>query len=246
MDKITNAKFFVRGHATDIIQLVDENDRHIGVVTYRKLLYNHETIPVCEESFLIEESFWQRASDYFKKSPDDMVPIMDSQNNIISFCYNDTRRYYEFEVALKAFENADYIPVALQEIYPKMQQVCIMDINEFAYRLYRILDKYNVPVCVIGEKWGWFCIEPFNGYSDYPDFARLYIYAEGTGLTREEKEHIIPGYDDLQAFEGGFWTIVDWANKNTQYVIEEQSKRLTELGVCVCKVITQHMSNYHL
>lgn len=224
--------FFLDGHRQSVLQLVDEKQKHVGIVTYRELLKKPNEINVCRDKVILDDNFWEEAAKCLGDETKKLIPVFDTDNNILGFCYQDVILHSTLYGALSQIEKSENLPFLFEGIYPRVQQVCIYECNEYAYRLYRILKKYDIPVCVIGEKWNWFGIENFEGFFDYPDYARMNIYAEGTKLVSERDEEF-----EVDSVEEGFECVVTLAREIFRLYKEQFVHRMSEKSVKVCQVI---------
>lgn len=214
-----------------IIACYDELGSYKGIITYERFLTNGINECVNQEVIKITDCFWEEARSYFEQNPKELLPILGADENLIGFCYND-RNDYIWEESIVSFLEKQQDPLFfISEMYPQIQQVCITDLNEISWRFYQLLKKNNYPVCVVGEKWEWFGIKSFEGYIQYPDYAKLFIYAEGTDNVREERIHepslFPPVYDNFEF-------LTQWAGEKLKDLFRIQIKKFKDIGVPVC------------
>lgn len=216
---------------TPVIACYDEMGSYKGIITYERFLSCGMNEIVNSDIIKITDCFWEEASRYFEQNPKELLPIFGYEENLIGFCYND-RNDYTWEGSIFSFLEKKQDPLFfISEMYPQIQQVCITDLNEISWHFYQLLKKNNYPVCVVGEKWEWFGIKSFEGYMEYPDYAKLFIYAEGTDNVREERIHepslFPPVYDNFEF-------LTQWAGKKLKDLFRIQIKKFKDMGVPVC------------
>lgn len=96
------------------------------------------------------------------------------------------------------------------------------------------------PVCVIGEKWEWFGLNQMEGYMEYPEYAKLYIYAEGTEYFRKIEDD---SYDSNgRKVLGAFRVLSHYVGKIQIKIYEQEVSRLSDLGVTICSCIVQELN----
>ena len=222
--------FFLDGHRADVIVFVDTQDLYYGMTTYHRLLkYVEEEEYIYHDYTFVSPDFWGEQDAYFKGHPEELLPIMSSNMQLMGFCY-DEHRSSSLPTINIAIENLGQVlkdnPCCIQEIFPKIQQFFIMDINQWAFNLYQILKEYNFPVCVVGEKWEWFGIQTMEGYYDYPEFAKFYLYAEGSNFVREYGRSNEVGIDAVSPYWRELWFKVAMPmTARAMYSIEKRIKQ---------------------
>ena len=142
---------FLETHRHDVIQYVESDGSHAGILYYNRLSESGEVADfLLKKVFYLNDTFWKDAKEYFCIHPTDWVPIVNNHLQIQGFAYWDERNAFEAESVLLSFEeNRDYY--FLENKYPFLKQVCIDGFNEMAYRVYQLLRKRNIPVVVIGK-----------------------------------------------------------------------------------------------
>lgn len=225
-------RFFWENGTMQVIVVMAGKNTVMGTITYPYVLkYQEKDKYILNKIFVIHENFWEEAKEFFEKEPQALVPVCVG-GRIVGFAYEDTRNYKSYEYALKTMETRIRDWVFIQETYPQVKQVCIMDCNEYAYRIYQLCRKRELPVCVIGEKWEWFGISSYEGFLEYPEYEKFYIYAEGTANVREEKEY--QGY----AYVGrAFHFLREIETKNVMKAKRELSDELKRKGTTICEVV---------
>ena len=93
--------------------------------------------------------------------------------------------YDTIDMVIKVLDKNFFWP----ERYHKVRLIVISDLNELGWKCFKLFKHAGFKVCVIGEKWEWFGFISGYGYLNYPDYAKLYIYSEGTEPLRKEKEY---------------------------------------------------------
>lgn len=215
-----------------VIAVYDKDGKFKGIITYAGLLM-HAELKDCinTDTITISEDFWEKAKSYFRIHPKELLTIMSKEGNIQGFAYDDITRYDEIESSLYALENGKFF---MPEKYKRIKMVVITDLNELAWRCYNIFYKKGYVVCVIGEKWEWFGLKSGERYLEFPDYAKLYIYAEGTELIREERVFAKSYYREVSSF---FRFVYEIALENMKSVYADEIGRIRDkVAVCECYV----------
>lgn len=225
--------FFLDGHNDYVIQYVADDGSHVGVLYYERLLKCNEISEAILEKVLnLGNAFWDDAGAYFKEHMNDLVPVVNEELELQGFAYCDKRNEFDVESALASFEEDDGSYIFLKNKYPFLRQVCIYDINEAAYRVYKILKKRNFPVAVIGEKWEWFSIKQLEDYNKYSDYEKYHIYAEGTSAIRERIEG---GPLTHEIVMNNFMFLADLGLDNMRELCYKAHRNLAAQGISVAK-----------
>lgn len=75
---------------------------------------------------------------------------------------------------------------------------------------------------------------------EYSEYAKLYIYAEGTGYFRKIEDD---SYDkNWRVVAGSFKVLWDFVGKIQSKVYEQEVSRLADLGVTICKCIVPEIN----
>lgn len=167
------------------IMLYDKWGEYYGMVTYESVAYSKN--PIIEKRFMVADDFWDDAKEYFKDNREYEIPVFSQAGSLICFCYF-AQIPSVFENYLTCLENFDELPVSLLDIYDGIELICIYELNEVAWRLYRLFKKYKYNVCVVGEQWEWFGIKTMEGFDMHQTSAKLHLYAEGMALSRPRVE----------------------------------------------------------
>lgn len=223
--------FFLQNNETrkSIISIYQKNGNYKGIITYKDLL-EHEELEesINTDVIKITENFWEEAREYFECKARQMLTVVNQNGNILGFVYNDDNVSYDsIEFVLMALKDAD---VTLPEGFQRVQMAVITDLNELAWRCYGLFKQAGLEVCVIGEKWEWFGFKSGEGYLEYPDYAKLYIYAEGTYILRKEVEQGY--YVDVSK---NFSFINGIEKVNTETIYYKVLEQLKEKGGTVCE-----------
>ncbi len=186
--------FFCRaGHNSSIIVVFNNADTLQGIITYDLLLKSSTGDGLIQrERVVLNDEVWVNAKRLFKNNKEMIyLPVFNAQNELVYFCYNLSGNDNESiidHILDRLEQNQEYL--FIQEIYPQIQVVCIHDFNEWAYRFYNILRAREIPVVTIGEKWRDFGILETVDLSQYPEYSRMNIYAEGTELVFEVRDRV--------------------------------------------------------
>ncbi len=215
-----------------VIAVYGEDGRYKGIITYQDLIKHSDMEAYLNTHIIVlSDNFWVEAQEIFKKFPDLLLPVFDTDNHMRGFAYNDANDYSVIESYLVSMENGG-IPAFSEGMYSGIRMILITDINELAWRCYRIFKKWGYEICVIGDRWEWFGLVSGAGYENCPDYAKFYVYAEGTEMVREEKEYGKSRYKDVrEAFE--------WVNcimlSCMKIVYESELNKLLNKGIRVCE-----------
>lgn len=145
----------------------------------------------------------------------------------MGFAYDDDyKSYCSIDTAIKVLEKDFFWP----ERYHKVRLIVISDLNELGWKCFKLFEKAGFKVCVIGEKWEWFGFQSGKGLLDYPDYEKLYIYAEGTELIREEIEYRKSYYKNVSDC---FFFLNNIAFENAKCVFRNEMRKLEQKGIAV-------------
>ncbi|MBU5488410.1 adenylyltransferase/cytidyltransferase family protein [Clostridium sp. MSJ-8] len=174
----------------DVIVVYDENSEFLGIVTYKTLLHskNKNSVELQKEYIIASENIFQDANKIFDNKDLEILPVFNNNGDLLTFCYSSEKgiEYYFLESVIHALEEKKD-NLFINDLYPNVSCVYIYDLNEWAYRLYKILINRNFPVVVIGSRWKQiFNIETKD--EGYPTFSRLNIYSEGNSAYVNEKK----------------------------------------------------------
>lgn len=183
--------FFCDNHTTDIVLVKDYQEEVIGIVTYERLLYAKENL-VQKQRLQIGEDIWGNAYTIFKEDKNIVyIPVFDTNNELVYFCHQSTviREFIIDSIIKELIEERELL--FINEIYPKIKVVYIHDLNEIAYKFYRLLIARNIPVVLVGKQWGIIMgikTEIKMEMLEVPSFSQMNVYANGTPLMNEDRQ----------------------------------------------------------
>ena len=218
----------------DIIVVYDENSEFLGIVTYKKLLYskNKESVELQKEYIIASENIFEDANKIFNENKDiEVIPVFNNNGDLLTFCYSSQKgaEYYSIENVIYAIENKEE-KLFINDLYPNVSCVYIYDLNEWAYRLYKILINRKFPVVVIGSRWKQILnIETED--EGYPIFSRLNIYAEGNSSYSNEKKSF------HEVFFNDIFGKLGFLNRLYECLLlksEMEDKGFNNVFVCIC------------
>lgn len=227
IDEIYDYYLRDEAHIPAVFAIHDASDRFRGIITYSTLIYGKENDCSCINNarICISEKFWEEAKEFFDEHPRDLLTIVNGMDEIVGWIYNDRAYYGDVESALSSMEKWG-IPALTMPKYRKIKMVVITDLNELAWRCCKVFKNAGYQVCVIGKKWEWFGYKSSEGYIDYEEDEKLYIYAEGNAFLRQRGSV-------REAFLG----VTDLALECAKIVYEAEMKRLVEKGVSVYECV---------
>lgn len=217
----------------DVIVVYDDNSEFVGIVTYKTLLYsnNKDSVELQKEYIIASENVFQDANEIFDNNKDiEVIPIFNNEGDLLTFCYSSEKGsgYHFIENVIDELEKGKE-KLFIKDLYPNVSCVYIYDLNEWAYRLYKILMKRKFPVVVVGSRWKQILnIETKD--EGYPSFARLNIYAEGnSGYSDKKKAFHEWCFVDIFRYLGFLNNLYECL----LYKKEMQSKGINVL-LCIC------------
>lgn len=204
-----------------------------GIITYEKILGGGYVEDCINKTMLqVSEQFWEEAHEYFKQNPKELLTIVDGKRAILGFAYDeDDDYYYDIFSAIKSMEK-EGIPALKAARYRHVKMFVITDLNELAWLCCQVFRKEGYQVCVVGEKWGWFGEKSGEGYLDYAEFEKLYIYAEGTAFLRKERKFVEHRFGNIKE---NFGEILGWAWERMQIGYSQMISDFIKKGVSVCE-----------
>ncbi|WP_162300620.1 nucleotidyl transferase family protein [Anaerosacchariphilus polymeriproducens] len=192
IDRNQLLRFFCEDrHNNDIVVVYNNLEEFVGIITYDTLLFGNDEI-LQKEKLITSEDIWENAKKIFDIQKNVMyVPVFNDKSELIYFCYNDNSNedyYNQINIAFEQLEqNEDSI--FIKELYRNVEVVCIYDMNEFAFRLYKLLNKRKIDVLLIGDKWRDICgIEESSNNVYYPDYSKMNILAEPLTVSHIKKD----------------------------------------------------------
>lgn len=215
-----------------VLAVYNEAGEFLGIITYRSVLCG-ENFASCINTFTIQvtENFWEEAYDYFEKNPEDLLTVVDKNGGILGFAYEDGFSYQATKLSLDSMEKCG-IPALSAPKYRNIKMMVITDLNELAWRVYKIFSKCGYQICVIGEKWEWFGYKSGEGYLDCAEFEKMYLYAEGTDFLREEKQLAVVRYNSVK---DSFIGIEELMMESTKLIYKNEINKLCRKGIVVCE-----------
>lgn len=214
-----------------VIAIFRKDGTFKGIITYRDLIEFEELEKsINPDKIEVSDSFWADARTYFGRSCRKLLTVVDRNENILGFVYNDS--HYRYNTLFNMLSAMEKTVLVLPERYQKIKIIIITDLNELAWKCYKIFVKNGFDICVVGEKWEWFGLKSGENYNYYPDFWKFYIYAEGTKCLREENEWGQSCYDDV--FDN-FLFIYEMGVANSIDIYDKQIRRLLKDGVAICE-----------
>lgn len=180
--------FFLDNHFQSIITIYDENE-WVGSISYKDILtYGELNEAICRDTVCLDESVFEKAHEILDKHVHQYLPVFNKSGELDCFCYLDEAIGEETD-ALAELERTIDGSYWIQDIYPDVEVVWICGVNEYAYKFYLMCERRKMPVCLWDEKWKLLNdFDKLNNESveNYPDYAVMRIYAEGTGRSIEE------------------------------------------------------------
>lgn len=217
----------------DIIAVYSREEILEGIITYDSLLKG-TSLDDCINYTMLQptEEFWEKASEYFKKNPDQLLTVIGSSGEVLGFAYDDNTDYYHtIASSIKSMESCGILALKLHK-YRHIKMLVITDLNELAWMCCRLFQKEGYQVCVIGEKWEWFGYKSGQGYLECADFQKLYIYAEGSSFLRKERKFFHTRFECVAEF---FKEIEYLALEGIKHVYVRKINAFMEKGISVCE-----------
>jgi [citrate (pro-3S)-lyase] ligase len=216
--------FFLGGHTNDIVAVYQQDGSFYGIIGYLDILENQDVeSAIHTEKLTMDESVFKKARKIFdareKQGKNELIPVFNRNGELDCFAYDCTCSYLEIFEALHVLESMPVNPQLLQEYDKELKIVCIFDMNELAYLLYKVMRKHNIPVWLFGERWKILDNKVMENIDDYPDYSRLYIYAEGNGSVSNIRKANF--YDYSTSVAASFLTVIDIAKKIGSKVLED-------------------------
>lgn len=180
-------QFFINDHITDIVTVYDYKEKFIGIITYERLL--NRNIELVQNYYIYaDEAIWDNAYSIFENDQSVIyIPVLDSNKQIICFCYNSEEDMHMKEAKCCISALYDENALFINELYPQIKGVQIYEVNEMAYKFYKLLSKRKIPVEVYGGLWK----EIFGISTLVNQFSRfkvMKVYAEGNELILKKKD----------------------------------------------------------
>ncbi|WP_051560458.1 adenylyltransferase/cytidyltransferase family protein [Clostridium beijerinckii] len=219
LDKVNLFSFFCgKGHSTDIILVINYQEEFVGIITYERMLYDRENL-IQKQRLIADEEIWSNAGKIFAENKNIIfIPVYNKKHELIYFCYKSNFPSDYSNIIRELDKNEDLL--FINELYPQIQVVYIHDLNEMAFRFYKLLLKRKIPTVVVGEKWK-HILGIDSQIIECSSYSKMEIYAEGTPFIKEDKEI----YDKNRFVAPNVWGfLLEIANVN-RIVIENKIKK---------------------
>lgn len=220
------------------IVLIYNGAEYYGLATYESILKRHGEDGILTERCVLEQedTLFADLHRIFEKNPIDTqyVPVFNCNMEILYFAYQYNTEWMEL-IEKYAFPYLEHNEesFSFKDLYPFIEKVCIYDYNELAFRFYKILKKWDVPVEVFGEKWKILC--PLIYGNDHIRYGNVLaehifnIYAEGNKHFPEPENNGKLGYK-LYGYDN--WKVVEeLLQANVMYEINMLKERIRDSGV---------------
>lgn len=180
--------YFLDEHRKDLVCVMDETGKYLGMITYSSLLgHNEVQEAILYQSVTLDENIWKNGRNYFKNkdsidiSNGDLsyLPVIDQANNLLYFIYQDDEANKEVRMLWELIEGRQFEKryLSFSDIYPEYTCVTIHGCNELAWYFVEYLKSIGMHVNVEGEIWKQLGEWEYYESVDYRNFQ---IYAEGT------------------------------------------------------------------
>jgi succinate dehydrogenase flavin-adding protein (antitoxin of CptAB toxin-antitoxin module) len=246
--------FFLNNHFQSIITVYNEN-HWVGSICYRDILrYEKLEQAICRDMVFLDESVFKKAHEILEWDIHQILPVFNHSGELDCFCYLDEKTGEEAD-SLMNLEKAIDKSIWIQDIYPDIKTVWIHGMNEYAYRFYLLCKRKNIHICLWDEKWK--LLDDFekvknDNEAEYPDYAVLKIYAEGTGRSLQESFGIfgILAIENIRKIQLDFIDRlnklnIEWAsiivpdNKSILY-FTEQERAVIEANLSVSNLLDEN------
>lgn len=179
--------YFFKDHMDDIVCVLDKQGSYVGKITYYSLINAENVIDALQkECVILNHEIWKNARHYFahykcRLNEHVLLPVVDQNNRLISFAYEDYDANREIRMLKELLENKNALQ--FMDIYPQYECVKIYEFNELAYFFANYLRQQNISVQVFGTLWKDLLETPDN---EYMDCKCLNVYAEGIFPNKKE------------------------------------------------------------
>ncbi|MBR4083449.1 MAG: adenylyltransferase/cytidyltransferase family protein [Lachnospiraceae bacterium] len=209
--------YSVESNRDTTVVFVDNEEKVMGWADWPSFVEKR----VITDYLELNSDFWSNAKDYFSKQTDKDCLVVDKNQKLITFCYSDKKAYTGwYETLIRNLEKRDEETlVSFRDIFPEIEEVCIIGLNEFAWRIYNILRAEEVAVVVKGQEWKWFGVKGCDTkVTSYHKMA--YIYAEGNEFVRSRNSSL----------EIAFSFVLQWGDMHKRRFYIDELKRLQQCG----------------
>lgn len=182
------------------------------------------------KQFVAAADFWEKATVYFTNAvKGEKILLRDDSGKILASCYEDDDIFNEADMWYfdSIYKLRGVYSGSFSRAFPEVKQVCIIGLNEMAWRIYHLLQVEDVLCSVIGEEWEWFGIKTIE-WNQRPLEECGFIYAEG--------QEFIPSYKTATLRSSFAGLRNRWIGEIKKCVWQEELNRLESLGCSVCRV----------
>lgn len=166
MDWQQMTDYFLEGHMSEKIYVLDEEGRFVGSIIYNSLfgmmpkntaaaecmnLDGDKRVWIAKDYVILDENIWENGRRFFRFYPYELLPVLDKKRQLQCFAWDDEEANRELRMLDELIETRS--AAGFREIYPQMDCVTVHGCNELAYELVQYLKKINMPVNVNGEFW---------------------------------------------------------------------------------------------
>lgn len=142
---------FFQQYREENLTIVDDKGHYVGFLTYYALLDHENCVDdaVNSEYVYLDTNIWHNSLNYFAKKKSKYLPVLDSSNNVICYCF-----YHSKDIGdIVDFE--DYRNAAEENIKfaKQLRGVQLFGCSELMTAIWKLMRKYNIPVRVYGLGW---------------------------------------------------------------------------------------------
>lgn len=144
--------WFLDGHENALIQLVDSNGVHAGIITLSTdSTSNTKSLEKCSYCIPLNRGLFDNAKIFFEKTGLEYCPIVNASGQLEAFCYNDTHNAWNELEKYVAQINEMKHPEGIFEGYESLN---LWGLNEVGFQLAQIFENNSgIKLCCIGEYW---------------------------------------------------------------------------------------------
>lgn len=119
------------------------------------LVQNEElTNDFCLEKVVWGENIFEQANEIFARGEVGPIPVFNKYGKVDCFCYNcEDYRYDQVFSFLKLLDSIEDTVNFLEYMDSSAEVLCIHELNELSYELYRMAVKHKINVMVEGTRW---------------------------------------------------------------------------------------------
>lgn len=194
LDRQQLLEYFINGHRSELVCVLDKEGKFKGSVTYLALLGRELADSINQNYLILDETIWEKGRQCLEGYPvqfgvETMVPVVDSERNLLCFAYQDNEANQELRMLDELVKHKSASGFA--DIYPQYDSVIIHDCNELAYYFILYLRNLEIPVHVSGALWEYFpTLQDVWKVTDNNtlDYRTLEIFGEGIWQKDERLE----------------------------------------------------------